>query len=669
MTGRDPNETGPAVNDIDPSAVGQRGVPYRDRRGRRLRRSDDEERRRGPEGCADLPVVDGHAIPGAPRLRRSSPSPPRGGATSPSARRTKRGASSSGHAVRPFERTAELDVRGHEHHTVLPPIQLDDDVTPASRALPTRRPGHRRARALQRPGHRAGRTTRRLALPDEAAGRGQQRGRRASCRPATCSTPATTRSTTSVDGSTCSTDTGSSSPIGRTCSATWAERGRRDRGGRRRSRRPGCPTADVPQTIAGSAGAAVTSMRVLAELEAEAVEAAFAPLVDGYVAWLGRAGRDRRDAPGSPAGDRRRGDRRGREVADRLRERRRSSATTDGQMRSQRFRFMNRAMRDQRIRTQVAAKRAADDDAVDRRRPLAEVEADRRRGRVVAPVPARVHPAPAARADRPDAPAAAAATPPTSSCCSSRPVAARPRPTSAWRPTPSRSAGSRARRHRRRDARRRRRRRRAHALHAAPAHLAAVPARRCAGLRRRADPPGRPGHLGEQAVPHRPVGRAAASAPSASPRPPEQVQAVRRPTTSGARTASPSSSSSAARGAAPRSTPSATSTRSRRPQRIDVYCGDRHGECPFSIDGDADGRAADPHRRRGDLPPPADASCSPPSTSSRGCAREGEAASLFGYVAERCPRHGYRHPDARGTPARRPVAQQPRARAASPTQP
>src|SRR6185436_16285471 len=28
-------------------------------------------------------------------------------------------------------------------------------------------------------------------------------------------------------------------------------------------------------------------------------------------------------------------------------------------------------------------------------------------------------------------------------------------------------------------------------------------------------------------------------------------------------------------------------------------------------------------------------------------AREGEAASLFGYVSEWCPRHGYRHPDTR----------------------
>src|SRR4051794_29016521 len=30
-------------------------------------------------------------------------------------------------------------------------------------------------------------------------------------------------------------------------------------------------------------------------------------------------------------------------------------------------------------------------------------------------------------------------------------------------------------------------------------------------------------------------------------------------------------------------------------------------------------------------------------------AREGEAASLFGYVAEWCPRHGYRHPDTRSS--------------------
>lgn len=84
-----------------------------------------------------------------------------------------------------------------------------------------------------------------------------------------------------------------------------------------------------------------------------------------------------------------------------------------------------------------------------------------------------------------------------------------------------------------------------------------------------------------------------------------------------------------------------------RTQRIHVYCGDRTGDCPFSKDGDSDEGlpilTVDEEIYR-----------HPPSfllatvDKFARLAREGEAASIFGYVAERCPRHGYRHPDARG---------------------
>ena len=82
-------------------------------------------------------------------------------------------------------------------------------------------------------------------------------------------------------------------------------------------------------------------------------------------------------------------------------------------------------------------------------------------------------------------------------------------------------------------------------------------------------------------------------------------------------------------------------------ERIEVHCGDRKAICPFSIDGGA-----------GPLPiitvddeiyrnPPTFLLATVDKFAR--LAREGEAASLFGYVSKRCPRHGYRHPDSRGS--------------------
>ena len=82
-------------------------------------------------------------------------------------------------------------------------------------------------------------------------------------------------------------------------------------------------------------------------------------------------------------------------------------------------------------------------------------------------------------------------------------------------------------------------------------------------------------------------------------------------------------------------------------ERIEVRCGDRKGLCPFSLDGGA-----------GPLPITTvddELYRNPPTfllatvDKFARLAREGEAASLFGYVSERCPRHGYRHPDSRGS--------------------
>ena len=107
------------------------------------------------------------------------------------------------------------------------------------------------------------------------------------------------------------------------------------------------------------------------------------------------------------------------------------------------FRFMNEVMADQRMQSQVARRRAQHpDESIDEARDAVLAEADQRA--LVAHVPARVHPHAAAAAHRPGGGRSGPATSPRRSCCSSRPVAARPRPTWGWRPTRSRSGGCRA---------------------------------------------------------------------------------------------------------------------------------------------------------------------------------------------------------------------------------
>ena len=82
-------------------------------------------------------------------------------------------------------------------------------------------------------------------------------------------------------------------------------------------------------------------------------------------------------------------------------------------------------------------------------------------------------------------------------------------------------------------------------------------------------------------------------------------------------------------------------------QRVYVYCGDELGDCPFSRDGEiADGLpvlTVDEEIYR--LAP---AFVIATVDKFARLAREGEAASLFGYVSEKCELHGYVHPDYSG---------------------
>ncbi len=79
-------------------------------------------------------------------------------------------------------------------------------------------------------------------------------------------------------------------------------------------------------------------------------------------------------------------------------------------------------------------------------------------------------------------------------------------------------------------------------------------------------------------------------------------------------------------------------------RRVHVYCGDDLAECPFSMGGSVDGGlpvlTVDEEIYR--LAP---AFVIATVDKFARLAREGEAASLFGYVATRCDRHGFVHPD------------------------
>lgn len=150
--------------------------------------------------------------------------------------------------------------------------------------------------------------------------------------------------------------------VGRTTSVTWNEPVDNDGNGIRRAVRVETnwlPTADIPQTRPGSAGGVVTSMRVLAELTAENVGDAFSPLLNGYTEWLDGQRTLAEQLPEHLQEPATKAIAEAVIVADRLRAGLEYLGSHPQAM--QAFRFMNRAIRDQRIRSQVAMRRAAND--------------------------------------------------------------------------------------------------------------------------------------------------------------------------------------------------------------------------------------------------------------------------------------------------------------------
>jgi len=144
--------------------------------------------------------------------------------------------------------------------------------------------------------------------------------------------------------------------IGRTCSATWqvAE-------GERRATKvwtTWLPVSETPQTQARSNEAVITDMRSLAEASAEELRAGLEPITDGYRAWL-----DAREAEAKalPAHLRQEG-------LDAVTEARRAAKRlADGiefllsdaeALRC--FRFMNHVMADQRVHSEIVLRRSRD---------------------------------------------------------------------------------------------------------------------------------------------------------------------------------------------------------------------------------------------------------------------------------------------------------------------
>ena len=208
------------------------------------------------------------------------------------------------------------------------------------------------------------------------------------------------------------------------------------------------PSAEVQLVVPGKVPGLVLDMARLGspELGRDDLVRALRPLVTGYRKWLTeQASRVESDPEIARYGDAgQRAVAAARDVAGRL-ERAIELLRTDGIAREA-FRFANQAMALQRVRSEVVRARmsapGADVAGLLRRLDVPE-------NRSLAAVPARVRAAVPAGADRsrrmPTRTGVLATRwTPKSSCCSSRPVAARPRRTWGSRRTRSRSGGCRA---------------------------------------------------------------------------------------------------------------------------------------------------------------------------------------------------------------------------------
>jgi hypothetical protein len=142
--------------------------------------------------------------------------------------------------------------------------------------------------------------------------------------------------------------------VGRAASATWDISGSNDRRATA-VRTTWLPTAEVPQTRAPEVDGAVMSMRVLMEASPSELKGGLQPLVDAYSEWLMKQSTANESLPGHLTKQGAIGIADGKAALKRLDQGLQLLASDEQAQRA--FWFMNRTMRDQRLRSQVAALR------------------------------------------------------------------------------------------------------------------------------------------------------------------------------------------------------------------------------------------------------------------------------------------------------------------------
>lgn len=352
--GADPAETGNAIVDLDPVASGQSGVPVPTGEDPA---EGDEERDEGAKGALTHPSSMG--------LRFQVPRDC--GVLSVTASwgryESFRQENEDGRKIQfsrrtPFERTGEIDVRQHDSHVALPPITLDPDVTLRVELYP------RDDRTIVELALSNDRTTALDAPPGDWLFQTKLRVEANSGDAVFLPTrDVLAAGYDELDPERQRLDLQYRHrlefAIGRTASVAWAEGFDAEGDSLRRATSVETlwlPTADVPQTVAGSGGGAETAMRVLMDLEHDGVEEAFNSLVDGYREWLDQQVSLAAHLPNHLQAIAEEAIGEAGLVVSRL------EAGLELLKRNpqalQAFRFMNQTMRDQRMRSQVAAKRS-----------------------------------------------------------------------------------------------------------------------------------------------------------------------------------------------------------------------------------------------------------------------------------------------------------------------
>lgn len=146
--------------------------------------------------------------------------------------------------------------------------------------------------------------------------------------------------------------------IGRTCSASWlVDPGQR---AARRVWTTWLPVAETPQTAPRADDAVITDMRKLAEASVDELEAGLTPIVSGYRVWLDAQEAEARSLPGHLRAVGLEAIDEARQAAARLDDGIAFLLSDSEALRC--FRFMNRVMADQRVRSEVVLRRSRDND-------------------------------------------------------------------------------------------------------------------------------------------------------------------------------------------------------------------------------------------------------------------------------------------------------------------